>query len=431
MFLVSNLIRKFAWLRRSSMLRLSLLLSAIFAVGMAVALFVALSLGRDAIAQRADTTLEAFARSAILEDAEGQSPSLILRPLDDLEDLPRPFRRAVQERRRTVELDGNFLRSEVWRILVTQDSRGTPVIVAVPLEESEDALELLSGILWTTAALVIGSTIAIGVGAGFFAQRRLSGINTTLGQLAAGDLTARTGLGRSKDDLDDIARQLDRTASELERIVAQTRHLGASIAHDLRTPLARLRARLEMLPDSEERAEALEEAGQLSDIFDTIMRVARIEAGQGKTGFEDIPLASFIDALAETFGPVVEDAGRQLKLDVSGAKSVFADRQMLVQAMANLIQNALVHGGSEIALIANGQSLGVADNGDGVKTADYDEIVKPMVRLDAARSSIGSGLGLALVRAVADRHGAKLDLGPMQPGQKPQGLRVMLNFADL
>ena len=409
------------------MLRLSLLLSVIFALGFAVAILVALTLGKSAIERRVDTTLAALAGSSVLADAQGDNPQVIMRAASDLRGLPHPFSRAVARGGGTVVLERDFLRSEIWRVLVTQDVQGDAIMVAVPLEDSEQARELLAGIMWTTAALVIVATLTIGIGAGLLAQRRVLRINATLVQLATGDLRARTGQGRSKDDLDDIARQLDRTASELERLVAQTRNLSANIAHDLRTPLARLRAQLEMLPDGEERGAALEEAGRLSEIFDTIMRVARIEATQGRDGFEPVALAALVDALAEIFGPVVEEAGKQLLVDVSEPSTVQADRQMLIQAMANLIQNARVHGGPQITLFVDGRQLGVMDDGPGVDPAHYDEIIKPMVRLEASRTSEGAGLGLALVRAVADRHGAKLIMAP----HHPQGLKVALHFAEM
>ncbi|MGB1035417.1 MAG: sensor histidine kinase, partial [Primorskyibacter sp.] len=279
------------WLRRSSALRLSLLLSVIFAIGMAVAVFVALTLGRDAIERRVDDTLAALAGAAVLGDTSEDSRSMLLRSPDDLRGLPRPFERAVARGGGTVELGHDFLRSDVWRVLVTQDSTGARVVAAIPLEDSADAQELLAEILWATAACVIALTLAVGVGAGLVAQRRLQRINDTLTRLAAGDLTARTHQTQTQDDLDDIARQLDDTASALERLVTQTRHLSASIAHDLRTPLARLRVQLERLPEGEARGAALEEASRLSDIFDTIMRVARIEAARGRDGFEMLDLA--------------------------------------------------------------------------------------------------------------------------------------------
>ncbi|MDJ0823129.1 MAG: HAMP domain-containing sensor histidine kinase [Paracoccaceae bacterium] len=415
------------WLRRSSTLRLSLILSTVFVIAMAGAIFAALVVGENVLERRVDRTLAVLAQTANLEDGRGDSFSLILRSSDDLGDLPRPFAQTVRRGGGTVDLEREFRRAESWRVLVTEDSRGTPVFVAVPLDDSEETLELLAGILWTTVLVVAGLAIAIGLGTGLLARRRLARINVTLERLAKGDLAARTGHTRSRDDLDDIARQLDRTAGELERLVAQTRHLSASLAHDLRTPLARLRAQLEILPEGEARGAALEEAGRLSDIFDTIMRVARIEAGQGQDGFEPVDLGALAEELSEIFGPVIEDGGAALTLEISKTTTVTADRQMLVQAMANLIQNGLVHGGDQITLFAKGHIIGVADNGPGVDPAQFAEIVKPMVRLDAARTRAGTGLGLALVRAVADRHGAALDLTK----NTPQGLRISLNFAKL
>jgi len=424
---VSRLFGRLRWLLRSSMLRLSLLLSGIFAAGFAIAIFVALTLGEDANERRVDDSLTALAGASVLDGSVRDGPEMILRALDDLLGLPSPFRRAVERGGGTVHLRNDLRGSDVWRVLVSVDANGTPVVAALPLEDTEEAQALLAGILWTTAAFVIALTLAIGFFTGILAQKRLSRIDRTLGTLAQGDLSARTGLTRSKDDLDDIARQLDVTAAELERLVTQTRHLSASIAHDLRTPLARLQAQLEVLPEGDARGAALEEANRLSGIFDAIMRVARIEATQGTDGFEAVDLTALLKDIAETFGPVVEDEGKTLTLDLSGSGRVQADRQMLIQALANLIQNALVHGGTEITLISNGLVFGVADNGQGVDPEQFSEIVKPMVRLDAARTRDGSGLGLALVRAVADRHGAKLELSTNQPS----GLKATLNFADL
>lgn len=427
MSLASRLWNRITWLGRSSIIRLSLILSLVFAVGMAVAITVALSLGSDAIEERIDTTLRTTAATTSLDDATGATSSLIFGPLGDIGALPDPFQRAAQRGGGTVNLRDDFLRSEVWRVLVVKDSEGRPALIAVPFEDSEQAQELLAGFLWTTAALVIFATLTIGFVVGLLAQRRLKRINETLHELAEGNLGARTNHKRSRDDLDDIAHQIDRTAGELERLVTQTRHLSASLAHDLRTPLARLRARLEMLPEGDARADALEEATHLSGIFDTIMRVARIEAAQGSEGFESVDLGVLVKELAETFDVVVEDAGKTLISDIQSTSIVNADRQMLIQAMANLIQNALVHGGDRITLIAQGARIGISDNGLGVEPEHYAEIIKPMVRLDAARSTDGTGLGLALVRAVADRHNAKLELTK----ESPHGLRVILNFAEL
>lgn len=412
---------------RSSTLQLTLLLSVTFALGMVLAIFASLAFGRDALLRRVDDQLLSLAATVEVDEASGDEFSLIIRPLDELGNLPQAFARAARGGGGTVSLDDDFRRSEDWRVLVARDSENTPILIAVPLDDSEDALDLLGGVLWSTAGVVLVFVLLIGLGAGLLAQRRFQRIKVTLDDLAAGDLQARTGVSRSSDDLGDVALQLDATASELERLVVQTRNLSASLAHDLRTPLARLQARLEALPNGEERSAALEEASRLSGIFDTIMRVARIEAGQGREGFEALNLGVLAREVAEIFGPVVEDNAKTIILEVANPATLQADRKMLIQAMANLIQNAIVHGGSQITLFANGTSIGVSDDGEGVDPSHFEDMIKPMVRLDAARNSDGSGLGLALVRAVADRHSARLQLAQ----DKPHGLRVTINFTEL
>ncbi|MEP2979106.1 MAG: HAMP domain-containing sensor histidine kinase [Lentilitoribacter sp.] len=427
--LAYRLAKPFRWLLKSSMLRLTLILSCLFAIGMAVSIFLALTFGREAVLERVDTALTSLASTVSVNETLNDNSIAIIRPLDDLGNLPNQFKRTIRKGGGTVFLGDDFKQFDAWRVMITEDNQGTPILVALPIEDSEDALDLLSGILWSTAGLVLLIALLLGITAGLLAQRRLVRINGALGRLATGDLGARTGVETASDDLDDLARQLDVTAAELERLVTQTRHLSASIAHDLRTPLARLRAQLEMLPEGEERGAALEEAGRLSGIFDTIMRVARIEATQGEDGFENIDLTEFVADIEDIFGPVVEDAGKKLVLQNEGQGFVMADRQMLIQAIANLIQNAIVHGGDEITLFAKKsgqyQEIGVADNGEGVPSEQYDEIIKPMARLDTARKTDGTGLGLALVRAVADRHRAQLQLSE----NKPSGLRATMKFA--
>lgn len=427
--LAYRLAKPFRWLLKSSMLRLTLILSCLFAIGMAVSIFLALTFGREAVLERVDTALTSLASTVSVDESLNDNSIAIIRPLDDLGNLPNQFKRTIKKGGGTVFLGDDFKQFDAWRVMITEDNQGTPILVALPIEDSEDALNLLSGILWSTAGLVLLIALLLGITAGLLAQRRLVRINGALGRLAMGDLRARTGVDRASDDLDDLAHQLDVTAAELERLVTQTRHLSASIAHDLRTPLARLRAQLEMLPQGEERGAALEEAGRLSEIFDTIMRVARIEAARGKDGFERVEISEFLADIEDIFGPVVEDAGKSLVLQNANSGVVTVDRQMLIQAIANLIQNAIVHGGDEILLFAqknrHHQEIGVADNGNGVPSEQYDEIIKPMVRLDSARNTDGSGLGLALVRAVADRHRAELQLSE----NKPSGLRATMKFA--
>ncbi|MEM7730889.1 MAG: histidine kinase dimerization/phospho-acceptor domain-containing protein, partial [Pseudomonadota bacterium] len=336
------------WLRRSFILRLTLLLSLLFAVGMAAAVYVALGLGREAIVSRADAALAGVAVSLAGGGAPSERADLLIRPLDATGDLPTAITAVAMTGGGTVELDDDYRQAEDWRVSLARDPAGGAYVLAVPLDEGEETFDLLEGILWSVAVVVLLVALAMGIGAGILAERRFSQITATLDRLAAGDLGARTGAVRRADDLDDLAHRVDAAAADLERLVTQTRHLSASLAHDLRTPLARLQSRLEAVPEGDARDAALAEAARLSEIFDTIMRVARIEATQGEDGLAGVDLGDLVQDLAETFGPVVEDAGKTLALDVQDGARVQADRQMLVQATANLIQNALVHGGDQV-----------------------------------------------------------------------------------
>jgi len=427
MFSVEDLLDRFRWLVWSSTLRLTLLLSAIFATGMTIAVFVALFLGQVAVLQRIDDTLLGIAAAVEADEASTFGSSVIIQPLMNLDDLPPLFARVAERGGGTVDLETPIQGSEAWRVTIAPNGEGIPVLIGLPLDDTEDALELLGGILWTTTGIVCVLALVIGLAAGLLARRRLGRIGDVLDQLAAGDLNARTGVKKASDDLDVLALHLDETALQLERLVAQTRHLSASIAHDLRTPLARLRSRLETLPKSVPRSGALEEAERLSAIFDTIMRIARIEAEQGRASFEEIDLGSLCSEVADVFGPVVEDSGKQLMIRDDGAGRIMADRRMVIQALANLIQNAIVHGGDDIRVFAAGLEIGVEDDGTGINPDMFEDMLKPMVRGDAARKSDGAGLGLALVRAVADRHGACLSLTVLEP----VGFRVGLKFTDL
>jgi signal transduction histidine kinase len=243
---------------------------------------------------------------------------------------------------------------------------------------------------------------------------------------------ARTGVDRSSDDLDDLARQLDNG-----QLASWS---GLSRRHAISAPAWRMICALRLpacgrdwkyCPKVPERSDALEEAERLAGIFDTIMRVARIEAAQGTEPTDSSPWISAAPAggaWRHRSAPWWKTSGKQLHVTAKRTATVDADRKMLVQALANLIQNAIVHGGPGHHLVRQRPGDRRLPTMARASTQRcYDEITKPMVRLDAARESDGAGLGLALVRAVADRHGARAGIVALN---RPHGLRVALKFTE-
>ena len=290
---------------------------------------------------------------------------------------------------------------------------------------------LVVGILSVLAAILVGGVL------GLRSQRRMSVVLATLSQVAGGDLTARVRPKRDRDDLDRLARRVDETVAQLEVLMRQMREFSASIAHDLKTPLARLRLRLEGLLSAdgpggdgpEEIRAALEQVDGIIAVFDAFLRIARLEAGASRAGFEPVDLVALADEVAEIYAAVVEDGGRRLEVDARGPASVSGDRVLLIQMLANLIENGMRHTpeGTTLTLVAGTGSLGLADTGPGIPSAERDSVTRPSYRLDRSRGLDGAGLGLSLARTIAELHGAELLLSD-NPRSETPGLYVRAAF---
>ncbi len=256
--------------------------------------------------------------------------------------------------------------------------------------------------------------------------RRIARIDDVIGEVMAGDLSKRIPLDGAKDDIEDLSFNLNRMLGELSSLVEGVRRVSDGIAHDLRTPLARLKTRLERLRlarPGEEIGEAIEEADRLLATFGAVLRIARIESGErGRGVFADVDLTSLIDDVAELYRPLIEEKGSRLSLHNAPAMVVRGDRDMLFQAVANLVDNAIKHaaGGGliEISLAPEdgGAAIAVKDDGPGIPAEEREKVRERFYRLDRSRSTPGSGLGLSLVSAVAARHGGELRLLDGEPG---------------
>ncbi len=285
-------------------------------------------------------------------------------------------------------------------------------------------------VLTVVLALAGGTLVARG------RIRRVGVINAAIGDVMAGDLTRRIPNDATGDDIEQLADNLNRMLGELEAQVDGVRRVSDNIAHDLRTPLARLRNRLEVLrqeevpPDRRETAEqAVVEADRLLTTFNALLRIARIESGRRRQGFARVDLTQLVDDVAELYAPLLEEASLGLRIDHQPGLEVEGDRDLLFQAVANLVDNTLKHvpSGGRVTLSTSSQAEGigltVADDGPGIPETERQRVLERFYRLDSSRSKPGAGLGLSLVAAVAKHHEAGLELEDHFPG-----LRVTLWF---
>ena len=295
-------------------------------------------------------------------------------------------------------------------------------------EERIQALDgaVLRGFAWAFAGVVI-----LGVAGGYAlsrdVHRRLAAISGTAEAIIDGDLSRRVPVRGSADDLDRLAETINRMLDRITTLMESLRQVSDDVAHDLRTPLTRLRQRLESgLTKEAERGEAIEGAlGDLDSILETfaaLLRIAQIEGGARRAAFGATNLCDLARTVVDAFAPSAEDARQSLRLEAQASLVIDGDPELLTQMIVNLVENALRHAG-EGAVIRVGAGriealpvLWVRDDGPGVPTAERERLFDRFYRLERSRSEPGSGLGLALVAAVAKLHGAEVRLLDARPG---------------
>ncbi len=307
------------------------------------------------------------------------------------------------------------------RVLALRLADGSVLAVGDDLGRIDDVQEaILRAFAWALAAtLALGAGGGVALGAGFL--RRIDAITRTAEAIIAGDLRRRITLRGTGDDLDRLAGTLNRMLDRIGALMDSLRQVSADIAHDLRTPLARLRQRLETARDDAAIEAAVAEVDAILETFSALLRIAEIEAGARRAAFRPVDLAEIAAPVTEAFAPAAEDAGRRLVLAAPGGQAmVQGDRGLLTQLLANLVENALHHTppGTKITIGVDprGPLLSVADDGPGVPAAERENVLRRFYRLERSRTSAGSGLGLSLVAAIADLHGARVTLGDNAPG---------------
>jgi signal transduction histidine kinase len=324
--------------------------------------------------------------------------------------------------------------SETGLILVATRTLpdGTRLIVADNLDSVEDVQEVLLTAFLVALALAIMLGLAAGALFTKSLLRRVDGITRTAEAIIGGDLSRRIALSGSGDDFDRLSTTLNAMLDRIAGLLENLRQVSNDIAHDLRTPLGRLRQGLEdakiraaTLSDYEKAIDhAAEEADALLNTFSALLRIAQIEAGAQRAAFRTVDLSDVIRTVAEAYGPVAEDGGRSLQTDIAEAIAVTGDRELLVQLFANLVENALGHTpkGTKVVMRLKGNRreavAEVSDNGPGIPVEERSRVFQRFYRLEQSRTSPGNGLGLCLVAAIANLHGAKIDLADNEPGLK-------------
>jgi len=326
---------------------------------------------------------------------------------------------------------------------VTQLSGGFRLLIGRDLEERRR----LFGIVAKAAQWSILVVVVLGIAGGIFVARRvlqrIDAMTGTTRRIMAGDLSGRLPVGRSGDELDRLAENLNAMLERIEALMVGLKEVSDNIAHDLKTPLTRLRNRAEeALAKSSCEAEyraalerTIEESDGLIRTFNALLMIARAESGQARGNMDDFDAAEVANGIHELYEPLAEDDGMTLRVKTAPAP-IHANRELISQALANLVENAIKYGkptsaaqvqgavvsmdAKQILIEARREGdkvlLSVTDRGIGIPEGDRRHAVERFVRLDSSRSQPGSGLGLSLASAVATLHGGELRLDDAHPG---------------
>jgi signal transduction histidine kinase len=289
-------------------------------------------------------------------------------------------------------------------------------------------------LLWAIVPVLL-----LGLGGGLLTSRnflrRVDAITETSRAIMAGDLTSRMPVTGSGDELDRLSQSLNDMLGQIEKLMQGMKEVTINVAHDLRTPLTRLRARAESalrIDDATEQKQALQqtlnESDKLLQTFNALLSIARVDAGQVREGLASVNLSEIVQDMTELYEPMVEESGGTFLYSVEENVKVRADRQLLSQVFSNLLDNSMKYGADskdEKARISvnvhteeGNAVVTIADKGAGIPPNQREHVLQRFVRLDESRTKPGNGLGLSLVSSVIKLHGGTLTLDDANPGLK-------------
>ena len=292
------------------------------------------------------------------------------------------------------------------------------------------------------ALLALGLSFALAMAGGLLVSRgllaRVEGMRSVVAGILGGRRDSRVPLTIPPDEFDLLATHFNHQLDENQSLLQRMRDVTDEVAHDLRTPLARMRARIEAQQTfagqpgqyDELLHELRSELDRVLETFNALLHIAKIETGRVQEEMVSVDMSALVEDACELYEPAAEEAGLDLRSRVDPGIRLNGNRHLLAQALTNLIENALKYAGRGVVsiLLCEDQEedrvrLSVSDQGPGIPEAEHERVIQRFARLESARSRPGAGLGLAFVSAVADLHGANLRLEEMSPG-----LRISLEF---
>jgi signal transduction histidine kinase len=322
-------------------------------------------------------------------------------------------------------------------VRVFQLPGGFRLLVGRDLEERERIYDVVIAAAWWSIALVI----VLGLTGGFFVARRVlarvDAMTDTSRTIMAGNLSGRLPVAGTEDELDRLAVNLNAMLERIEALMKSFKEVSDNIAHDLKTPLTRLRNSSEEAlrtakSEADYRAalqETIDESDELIRTFNALLLIARAESGQSSSYMTEFDASDTAQGVAELYEPLAEEKGLALKVEAAGPVLVRGNRELVTQALANLVDNAIKYAGdghsqtdAAAEIVIRGESkngrvfLTVSDRGPGIAEADRSRVIERFVRLEKSRSEPGSGLGLSLAAAVARLHGGEFRLEDNMPG---------------
>jgi signal transduction histidine kinase len=325
--------------------------------------------------------------------------------------------------------------------LFTRDLGPNELVVGVSYDDTNRLRDIaLVSFGWATA-IVLAAGLGGGALLAFRARRRISTLSDVMRIVGSGELSKRLPISPRMDDIDALAAEVNVALGHLQASVSAMKQVTTDIAHDLKTPISRLFLMLEAANEADTIESsrtlvqtAMEEVKRITSTFEALLRISQIETGARRDRFRVVDVTLLVSEIYEVYADVAIEQGRKLKLlrsERAVSAHLFGDGELLKQMLANLVQNAIRHTppGSHIGLgyicRSQGVSLFVVDNGPGIPPSETDKVFKRFYRLDKSRTTEGTGLGLSMVKAIADLHGATIGLRDNGPG-----LVVQIDFSN-